>query len=374
MKRVWFAFALAIAIGLITNKFWHPLNSTAKNIILLTTLLCLWLVLYSCFQSNLLAAADLIVLNLVLVVLFFKCSITPMARVSSKQNVVLSNQIVVRPPNNYKAPVTDKAVRIGMACMTKNPIAFRTWLKHHKRIGVEHFFIRVEDSPDVKELLSSEPWSGCTTVTYSKDEDFAYFSQMNRQSQHINESITRARHMGLTHLIHIDDDELIYCAAGVNAFHAHLGLIDADCIKMRNIEAVYDKSDCDNPFESTRTFCVLPTMFTSYANGKSIGRLRSPTLQAHGPHMFTGLKYNIPSYVAVVIHYESSCFERWKHKFSSYATDSHSPNACKTGKIPFKYFCESMEHVNDNTAIDVWTRWKTTGRHSDLVTIDKVVE
>ncbi len=113
MKRVWFAFVPAIAIaltGLLTNQFCQPLKSTAKNVflrppdyvfgivwpllyittgvawmygtydklfILLTTLLCLWLILYSCVQSKPLAAADLIVsvlLSIYMCVVLFRAN------------------------------------------------------------------------------------------------------------------------------------------------------------------------------------------------------------------------------------------------------------------------------------------------------------
>ena len=275
--------------------------------------------------------------------------------------------IQVHPPPNFQAPKSKGQVRIGIAVMTRNPIAFETWLEHHRNIGIIHFFIRVEDSPQITKLLSMDRWKDHVTVTYATGSP-QYFTQMDRQNRHVNDSIRAARALGLTHLVHIDDDELIYRAAGKEAFHSQLSVMGANSIKMRNIEAVYEKSDCNNPFKSTKTFCTNPKLFSAYGNGKSIGSLDYTDLKAHGPHIFTGKQETIPSYFALVIHYESSCFYKWKQKFSSYANDS--PDACKKGKIPFKFYCESLNSVNSPTEIDTWAKWKTMDRHNNLIKLD----
>ena len=276
---------------------------------------------------------------------------------STKRN--RSNGVVVHPPIDYKPPKSRIPVRIAIVSMTKNPLAFRTWLLHHREIGVEHFFLRVEDTPKLKTMLTKKPWSQCTTVTYAQGEQ-SYFTQMDRQDKHVNLSTKHAREMGYTHLMHIDDDELIYCAAGPDAFRQYLGSTKADCIKMKNIEAVYDRSECDNPFKTT-LFCTRPSMYTAYVNGKSIGALRCPTLKMNGPHDFTGNVDHIPSFVAVVAHYESSCIERWRKKFLAYATGS--PRACKMGKIPFSFYCESMRSASGEISNQIWEKWKTAARH-----------
>ena len=42
--------------------------------------------------------------------------------------------------------------RLAIACMTKNPIAFDTWLKHHRDLGICHFFLRITGVFDVNQL------------------------------------------------------------------------------------------------------------------------------------------------------------------------------------------------------------------------------
>lgn len=255
-------------------------------------------------------------------------------------------------------------VRLGMVCMTRHPLAIESWLEHHRKaVGVVHFFMCVEDSPEVEALLRTK-YADCVSITSNRNSDAtpAYFSQMDRQATHVNASIKVARERGLTHLVHIDDDELLFCPSGSVAFRACLA---DECqgyssISMRNIEAVYDTSDCHDPFATAEWFCIRPTSFTAYTNGKSVGALSDTTLQMQGPHAFTGVSKGMPSHIAVVAHYESACYDRWNDKFRSYAKDT--PEACAAGRIPFPFYCESIaaaSTASDAGKREVWTRWKT---------------
>ena len=81
---------------------------------------------------------------------------------------------------------------------------------------------------------------------------------MDRQSAHIAAVIPRARAAGYTHILHVDDDKLIYCANGVGALLAEManapeGRPD---LHMHNVEAVFPSDDCDNPFREARA--LLP--------------------------------------------------------------------------------------------------------------------
>ena len=69
--------------------------------------------------------------------------------------------------------------------------------------------------------------------------------------------------------------------------------------------------------DTTRRYC-------SYTNGKSIGNLAADALRAHGPHHFRCSKgaggatskvtHMIPPPVAVVLHYESGTYAKWRTK------------------------------------------------------------
>lgn len=174
---------------------------------------------------------------------------------------------------------------------------------------------------------------------------------------------------GYTHLLHIDDDELLHCPSGVSRFRNYIASMDYDAIQIRNIEAVYEASDCINPFESTRIFTTSPPHFSAYANGKSIANLRrrqSQFIRPIGPHQFSGTSRFIPSCFCVIAHYESGCIKRWQQKFSNYALDT--PSACQDGEIPFQYYCESIASQTPN----VWRQWKSPARHDakTLVELD----
>lgn len=259
-----------------------------------------------------------------------------------------------------------RRVRLAIASMVKRPMAFETWLRHHLHtIGAAHIFVRAEDSKD--ELHAVLAGESRVTVDFADAEQQHYFSQMDRQMAFVSLAIERARGVGCTHLLHIDDDELLHCPSGVDAFYAYLASMKHDCITIRNIEAVYDESSCTDPFAGTTTFVTRPPNYTAYANGKSIANLsRSKDIQPLGPHLFTGSNRTIPTSKCVVLHFESSCFERYRAKFKNYRTST--PHACASGSIPFPFYCQSI----DDSSFETWRRWKTPSRHDEhtLVRID----
>ena len=144
---------------------------------------------------------------------------------------------------------------------------------------------------------------------------------MDRQSGHIASVIPRARAAGLTHLLHIDDDELVYCPSGPRALLAELASAPAGKpdVHLCNVEALLDSTDCSSPFLEARAFRHFPTRYCSYTNGKSFGKLSDAGLQAHGPHHFrcaagaggalSPFTHAVPPHVGVVLHYESV----WTH-------------------------------------------------------------
>lgn len=258
-----------------------------------------------------------------------------------------------------------RRVRLGVVCMTKRPLDFFAWLRHHRELGVEHFFLRIEDTPDLLEALTRAPYEHYVTCIAGTGER-EYYKQVNRQQDLVDRAICKARHVGLTHLMHIDDDELLHCPTGRNALDAFLRSASrTSCLVVQNIEAVFDVERCESVFGGTTTFCTNPSAFTAYANGKSVGALHDPSLRSLGAHRFSGSVGAIPSHVLLVLHYESPCIRRWRQKFESYAARNGS--ACLTGDIPFPFYCESMNEPTDAT----WRKWKSPSRHAreDLLNI-----
>ncbi len=145
------------------------------------------------------------------------------------------------------------APRIGIATMTKQPHRFASWLAYHReRIGVVRFYVRIEGTPGLARWLKqTSPWD--TSVTVISDEvgpSRDYLAQVARQEAHVSAAIGHARADGLTHLLHIDDDELLYCADGVPALYAALAHAPASAVSVHvdNLEALMPRDECDDAF------------------------------------------------------------------------------------------------------------------------------
>ena len=110
------------------------------------------------------------------------------------------------------------AVRIAVACMTRQPLGMAIWLAHHaQHCQVSRFYIRVEATPELRALFDQSPWCDLVRAEFIDGDDCVRDNgslQANRQGAHVNESVVAARAEGYTHLLHIDDDELLYLPAG----------------------------------------------------------------------------------------------------------------------------------------------------------------
>ena len=177
---------------------------------------------------------------------------------------------------------------------------------------------------------------------------------MDRQSAWLQEVIPRARAAGVTHLLHVDDDELVYCAMGVGVLYAELAAAPPDRpdLHMSNVEALLPREDCANHFLEARAFQHCPTRYCSYTNGKSFARLDAAGLRSHGPHHFRSaagaggkvspVTHAIPACVACVLHYESATFAKWRQKYVELAR-AHGDDAAVCSKVPFKFYRESLQ-------------------------------
>mmetsp|Transcript_36056 Transcript_36056/g.81805 ORF Transcript_36056/g.81805 Transcript_36056/m.81805 type:complete len:326 (-) Transcript_36056:405-1382(-) len=238
--------------------------------------------------------------------------------------------------------------------MIKQPANLATWLVYYRDIiGVERFFLRVEDTPELAALFAHDPWSTLVDAVFDNGTHRDYFAQMDRQSAHIAEVTVRAQREGLTHLLHVDDDELVYCSAGARMLRAELATASPlkPDVHMLNIEALCPSADCSNPFKEVTAFRHVPTRYCSYTNGKSFGRLDAAGLRAHGPHHFrcadgaggsnSVVTHTIPPWVAIVLHYESATFSKWRHKFLELAL-RHGDDEAVHARVPFTFYRQSM--------------------------------
>lgn len=252
-----------------------------------------------------------------------------------------------------------RAVRLAVVSMTREPIAFESWLRHHRALGVERFYLFVDATPALETALRRSPWREWVHLHTLPADVPSYTRLIDRQTVLVDAMIGLARADGMTHLAHIDDDELLFCPHGPTPFFRQLAAATVSSIHLHNLEAVYARSECADPFRHVHRFSARPSHFTAYANGKSIGNLADRHLASFGPHFFTGEIAEMPADAGVVLHYESSCVERWQRKFAAYARDS--PTACQ---IPFAFYCASLA----STDASVWRAHKV--RHDD----DGIVE
>jgi len=245
-------------------------------------------------------------------------------------------------------------VALGLVSMTKKPLDMPTWLEYHRRVvGIRRFYIKVEDTPELAALFASAPWDRLVVATFDDCTQRDYFAQMDRQSEHLASTLPRARADGLTHLLHVDDDELLCCPRGVGGLLTVLAAAPAsrpDC-HLCNIEALVPHEACASPFREATVFRHLPTRYVSYTNGKSIGRLDDPTLRAHGPHHFRNhraaggaqspVTFPIGPEVACILHYESATFAKWHQKFLELAR-RHGTDPEVYARVPFTFYRSSM--------------------------------
>jgi len=269
-------------------------------------------------------------------------------------NPVLIEPLHTAPPLATLVPRAGTRVAIGLVAMTKQPIDLPTWLHyHHTRVGIAKFFIKVEDTPELASLFATPPWDSLVVATFDDGTQRDYFAQMDRQSAHIAATLPLARSLGLTHLLHIDDDELVYASLGARRLHAELACapIERPDCHMSNVEALLPISNCTCPFRDATVFRHLPTRYVSYTNGKSIGRLDAPSLRAHGPHHFrtdagaggnnSAVTHQIPPQVAVVLHYESATYAKWHSKYLDLAA-RHGADPNVYARVPFAFYRKSM--------------------------------
>jgi hypothetical protein len=226
-------------------------------------------------------------------------------------------------------PLSDRPA-LGIACMTKRPAHFLTWLAYHRdHLGVRRFFVHVEDTPALAEQLRRPPWEALVDVSEASGTDRDYVSQVDRQAAHVERAIALARAAGLTHLLHIDDDELLYCAEGLAALQRALQRAPASALNVHvdNVEALLPSDACADPFREASAFRHRPVDFCAYGNGKAFGVLGAPALRPSGAHNFGGRlpapaaseTHALPAHTAVVLHYESATWDVWRRKFCELA-------------------------------------------------------
>ena len=231
-------------------------------------------------------------------------------------------------------------IKLGVVSTIRKPLQFQTWLDHHRGIA-SRFYIFATEGDDIR--------APDVVVDYRPDKPFAY-DFWNVQEANVNKCIERAKGDGITHLIHIDDDELIHVPDPSGLLKELQSTSDA-CLIMKNLEGRLHSLEVSNPFDECIFF--TNTNYKSYVNGKSIGNLTAGA-RAAGAHRFvsdeggeTVLK------TATILHYEGLSKQRYFEKMKRYRARGGAAQ-CDAGTIPFESYCTA---IRSSSAVDMDAAW-----------------
>ena len=232
--------------------------------------------------------------------------------------------------------------KIAIVSMMKNPKNIDTWLEYHRYMGVRHFYIRLEDTPDLIDFFKSQP---DVTLEIGQSTNVNEYEDIQRRQYDIVSKALQdsSSKVDIDWLIHIDSDELL---------QGNLSEIDklpknVRTFYMKNYEAVYSKvpTETDSCFEAKEfRDCASPNSgCVAYANGKGGGRAEVD-VKCNGPHRFMSTQENAKEKLVSVrvLHFESCDFEIYKQKFMRLSKKA------KLDTIPFPYYIESIKASQEN--------------------------
>ena len=205
---------------------------------------------------------------------------------------------------------------------THKPVDIEGWLKHHKKLKPEKFYIVVENDPELKipnkykDIINVEYVTENSKGTWGSDLD-------DRLSHNFNRMADKARSEGIEWMMKVDDDELLYSANDENISNLLASIpAEQNSIRVQNYEAYFPevnkkKGEC---FVKNAKFLDCSTSkCTAYANGKSFGRISNPNIKQSGSHFMSGpgtsMKF-FPIDDLSILHFESCNYLKWKDKFA----------------------------------------------------------
>jgi hypothetical protein len=241
---------------------------------------------------------------------------------------------------NFECFVGDEPAKVGVVSLIRKPIDFKLWLGRLREVGVAHFFLRIEDTPEIEDFLKTQ--ADVSFVMAESDKSNNYTTLQHRQIDFVNKTIATiiAEKQPINWVFHIDSDEL---------FEGSFAFLDTlpkkyKCVKIENVEALYKERE-DSCFSSKKFLkcSELGAQCRSYVNGKAGGRVDSDVKLA-GPHDFSykgahgGTEtYKAPFKDLHILHYDSCTFGAWVEKFNHLSKDPKD--------IPFAYYKDSIKEV-----------------------------
>lgn len=206
------------------------------------------------------------------------------------------------------------------------------------------------------------------------------------------QAMVRGQKDGLSHLMTIDDDELLFCPAGCAALHAALAAAPEPALVLHNLEALAPAADqpvtdwrargVASFFGRSVAFRHNTSSYAGYRHGKAVGALhrglkpagccrfsrrqvvptRAPSTarSTPTPSRLTSRRLwrrqgqtlpdvPLPGYVAVLLHYESPSFGAWRAKFGPMAAAHPVSDPPGIATLP-SYYALSLQAARDLAA------------------------
>lgn len=214
---------------------------------------------------------------------------------------------------------TQPTAKTAIVSLVKDPHAFETWIRYHKdKMGIDKFYIFLDDD---SELTDFKDPSVEFHRNWKDRLGFKFNSQIDepanvrvKQDIIVTEGNRLAQKDGITYLVHIDSDELLY---GPNPPGKVFSEYPADAFHMKNSEMAPDRKDYKNCFLEGTWFHGDPSKFIAYGNGKGAGVVGQS--EPHGPHNFKGNRVvEIPEDQLKVLHYPSCNIEETLKRAKNY--------------------------------------------------------
>lgn len=241
--------------------------------------------------------------------------------------------------------------RLAIVSMMKSPKNIETWLKRHRDIGVSRFYIRLEDSPEVEQILVD--MDDVVLKLGTSTEMNEYDAKQDRQNEWVNEALQLAK-SDIDWMVHIDSDEILIG----DLSEIYTLPTNIRTFWMQNLEAKFEDipRTKDNCFVAKEFVdCSKKKGCAAYGNGKSGARV-GDDVKAWGPHRFkSSQKFDEPKLQRVFVeHYESCDFDMYKWKYTQLAKQDREIN------IPFPYYKEAIDaaKVNDEELERVFRKYR----------------
>lgn len=268
-------------------------------------------------------------------------------------------------------------MRVGIISSQRNPPDYVNWMRFHVDVGIDAFYITIEDTPWLGPAMASlaDQFSRATgrhvTVYYedaapvNRSKEDNYSDLITRQKVRVDHMLRKARADGVDWAFHIDDDELLYPGSkyAISTWPEILNTVPKRCasIHLQNWEGFSPKNPSGS-WITDRNVQYLPQScgryFAAYANGKA-GSRTLPTQSSHGPHHFKGgEECELPETRGVLLHHEALAMgpddvppERWIQKNQLRLNDDLS-------RIPFAATHDAIKAIRSDDIFNMEQVWK----------------